>query len=142
MAASSSSEPVAFSSSSSSEELAASSGEAAPAAGGRLSAAALSLADVAIAAPGSTKEGFGYIGVWAKDAATCGAIESAGQGDFAVITVSTFRDGPLPAFGHLGPLTDGKVTVSLSGGTRTIAIEQTSADALTIDGKAYVRCTP
>ena len=100
--------------------------------------------DVAIAAPGSTADGFGYVGVWAKDAAGCAAIGTATEADFAVITGSTFRDGPSAAYGNFGALTDGKTTLEAGGssGQRSIAIELTAPDALTIDGKALVRCTP
>jgi hypothetical protein len=90
--------------------------------------------------PGSTAAGFGYVGVWAADASACATIDTASAG-FAVITGSTFRDGPSAAYGNFGPLADGKATLEASG-PRSIAIEQTSPDALTIDGKAYVRCTP
>ena len=39
---------------------------------------------------------------------------------------------------------DGKVTLNVggAGGSRSVALEQTAPDALTIDGKAYVRCVP
>jgi hypothetical protein len=100
--------------------------------------------DVAIAAPGSTADGFGYVGVWAQDAAGCAAIGTAAEADFAVITGSTFRDGPSAAYGNFGALADGKTTLDAGGssGQRSIAIELTAPDALTIDGKALVRCTP
>ena len=100
--------------------------------------------DVAIAAPGSKAEGFGFVGVWATDAAACGAIGSATEANFAVITTSTFRDGPSAAYGNFGALKDGKSTLAVGGasGQRSISIEQTSPDALTIDGKAYIRCSP
>jgi hypothetical protein len=122
---------------------AASSAEPAAAATGKLSASALA-GDVGVAATGSTAEGFGYVGVWAKDAAACAAIGTATETDFAVITGSTFRDGPSASYGNFGPLADGKATLEAGGsaGSRSIAIEQTSPDALTIDGKAYIRCTP
>ena len=109
----------------------------------KLTAAALS-GDVAIAAPGSATEGFGYVGVWAKDAAGCAAIGTATAADFAVITGSTFRDGPSAAYGNFGALAGGKATLTAGGtsGQRSIAVEQTSPGALTIDGKAFVRCTP
>jgi len=99
---------------------------------------------VAIAAPGSKADGFGFVGVWAKDAAACAAIGTSSEADFAVITTSTFRDGPSAAYGNFGALKDGKETLAAGGasGQRSIAVEQTSPDALTIDGKAYVRCSP
>jgi len=115
-----------------------------PAAGtGKLSAAALT-GDVAIAAPGSKADGFGFVGVWAKDAAACAAIGSASEADFAVITTSTFRDGPSAAYGNFSALKDGKGTLAAGGasGQRSIAVEQASSDALTIDGKPYIRCSP
>jgi hypothetical protein len=109
---------------------------------GKLPAGALS-GDVAVAAPGSTAEGFGYVGVWAADASACATIDTATSG-FAVITGSTFRDGPSASYGNFGPLADGKATLEAGGasGSRSITIEQAAPDALTIDGKAYVRCTP
>jgi hypothetical protein len=109
---------------------------------GTLPASALS-GDVGVAAAGSAIEGFGYVGVWAADASACATIETASSG-FAVITGSTFRDGPSAAYGNFGPLTDGKATLEAggTGGSRSIAIEQTSRDTLSINGKDYVRCTP
>jgi len=100
--------------------------------------------DVAIAAPGSKADGRGYVGVWATDASVCAAIGSPSATGFAVITVSTFRDGPSALFGNFGALKDGKAALQMggSGGQRTVNIEQTSPDALSIDGKAYVRCVP
>ena len=100
--------------------------------------------DVGIAAPGSAAEGFGYVGVWVKDAASCAAVGTPNAADFAVITTSTFRDGPSASYGNFGALKDGKGTLQAGGasGQRSIAIEQSTPDALTIDGKAYVRCTP
>ena len=100
--------------------------------------------DVAIAAPGSKADGFGFVGVWAKDATACSAIGSATEADFAVITTSTFRDGPSAAYGNFSALKDGKATLAVGGaaGQRSISIEQAAPDALTIDGKTYVRCSP
>lgn len=100
--------------------------------------------DVGIAAPGSKADGFGYVGVWAKDPAACAAIGTPAAADFAVITVSTFRDGPSAVYGNFGGMTGGKKTLQGGGaaGQRSIALEQSAPDALTIDGKAYVRCTP
>ena len=97
--------------------------------------------DVGIAAAGSAKEGFGYVGVWAKDPAGCAAIGTPAAADFAVITNATFRDGPSAAYGNFKALVGGKLTLQASG-PRTVALEQSTPDALTIDGKAYVRCTP
>jgi len=95
------------------------------------------------AAPGNATEGFGYVGVWAVDAAACAVIDQPAAKDFAVISTGTFRDGPKAYFGSFGALADGKlsITVRAAQGTRTIALEQTTPDALTIDGKAYLRCT-
>ena len=110
----------------------------------RIPATALT-GDVAIAAPGSKKDGQGYIGVWAKDAATCTTLGSAAAGDFAVITLSTFRNGPSALYGNLaGGLKDGKASFSVGGasGQQTVALEQTSPDALTVNGVAMVRCSP
>jgi hypothetical protein len=100
--------------------------------------------DVAIAAPGSKADGMGFVGVWATDAAACAAIGTATEANFAVITSSTFRDGPSAAYGNFSALKDGKGTLASGGasGQRSIAVEQTAPDALTIDGKAYVRCSP
>ena len=86
----------------------------------------------------------GFVGVWATDAAACAAIGTATEANFAVITSSTFRDGPSAAYGNFSALKDGKGTLAAGGasGQRSIAVEQASPDALTIDGKAYVRCSP
>jgi hypothetical protein len=99
--------------------------------------------DTRIAILGDAAEGFGYVGVWAVDAATCGTVDQAGATNFAVITRSTFRDGDKTYFGNFGPLADGKlsITVRAASGTRTIAVEQTAADTLSVDGKAMIRCT-
>ena len=100
--------------------------------------------DVAMAAPGSKADGRGYVGVWATDASVCAAIGSPSATGFAVITVSTFRDGPSASYGNFGTLKDGKLTLQMGNGTgqRSVSIEQTTPDALTVDGKAYVRCVP
>jgi hypothetical protein len=100
--------------------------------------------DVAIAAPGSAAEGRGYVGVWAKDAAGCAQIATATAGSFAVITTSTFRDGPSACYGNFGALADGKTDLKMgcTSGQRTVAVEQSTPDALTIDGTAMVRCKP
>jgi len=100
--------------------------------------------DVGVAAPGSTAEGFGYIGVWVADAADCANIGTSAAQNFAVITSSTFRDGPTAAYGNFAGLVDGKGTLKAGGanGQRSISIAQTTPDALTIDGKDYVRCVP
>ncbi len=99
--------------------------------------------DVAIAAAGSAVEGRGFVGVWAKDAAGCAQIGTATSG-FAVITNSTFRDGPSACYGNLGALTDGKGTfqMSCSGTARTVQVAQASPDTLTLDGVAMTRCKP
>jgi hypothetical protein len=99
--------------------------------------------DTRIAILGDPAEGFGYVGVWAVDAATCGTVDQAGATNYAVITRSTFRDGDKTYFGNFGPLADGKlsITVRAASGTRTIAVEQTAPDTLSVDGKAMIRCT-
>jgi hypothetical protein len=98
--------------------------------------------DTKVAILGDAAEGYGYVGVWAVDATACGVVDQPSASDFAVITRSTFRDGPKAYFGNFGPATDGKlsITVRAAQGTRTIAIEQTTPDALTVDGKALIRC--
>lgn len=100
--------------------------------------------DVGVAAPGSTAEGFGYVGVWVADASDCANIGTAGATNFAVITTSTFRDGLSAAYGNFGALVAGKATLKAGGanGQRSIEIAQTTPDALTIDGKSFVRCVP
>lgn len=112
---------------------------AATPAGGKIPAAAVT-GDVAIAAAGSKDDGFGYVGVWAKDAATCATIGDPAASGFAVITTATYRDGPSAEFGAFGKMDGGKI--SLEVGDKTVALEQSSPDALTIDGVAMVRCTP
>jgi len=99
--------------------------------------------DTRIAILGDATEGFGYVGVWAVDAATCGTVDQPGATNYAVITRSTFRDGDKTYFGNFGALADGKlsITVRAASGTRTIAIEQTAPDTLSVDGKAMIRCT-
>jgi hypothetical protein len=100
--------------------------------------------DVGVAAPGSAADGFGYVGVWVADASDCANIGTARAKNFAVITTSTFRDGPSAAYGNFGPLADGMTTLKVGGanGQRSIAIAQKTPEALTIDGKDYVRCVP
>ena len=95
--------------------------------------------DVAAAAAGSTDDGFGYVGVWAKDAATCATIADPAASGFAVITGISYRDGPRASFVKLGKENGGKLTIA--AGSRTINVEQSAPDALTIDGVAMVRCT-
>ena len=92
---------------------------------------------------GDPEEGYGYVGVWAVDAAGCGVVDQPGAANFAVITRATFRDGEKAYFGSFGPLVDGKATLTVRAaqGSRTIALEQTATDALTVDGKALIRCT-
>ena len=116
---------------------------AAAAATGKLPTTGLST-DTLAAAPGNATEGFGYVGVWAVDAAGCAAIDQPAAANFAVVTTSTFRDGPKAYFGNFAGLVDGKlsVTVRAAAGTRTIAIEQAAPDTLTVDGKALIRCVP
>ena len=98
--------------------------------------------DTQVAVLGDAAEGYGYVGVWAVDAAACGTVDQPGASGFAVITRSTFRDGPKAYFGNFGPAADGtlSITVRAAQGTRTIAIVQTGPDALTVDGKALIRC--
>lgn len=98
--------------------------------------------DTVIAILGDKEAGYGYVGVWAVDAAACGAVDQPNASNFAVITRSTFRDGPKSYFGQFGALEAGKlsITVRAAQGTRTIVIEQAMPDALTVDGKALVRC--
>lgn len=122
----------------SSSEAASASMAAAPA-GGKIPAAVMA-GDVAAAAAGSKTDGFGYVGVWAKDAATCATIGDPSATGFAVITTSTYRDGPKAQYGNFGAMTDGKKSIKLSD--KTVTLEQSSPDALTIDGVAMVRCTP
>ena len=100
--------------------------------------------DTKIAIAGDPEPGYGYIGVWALDAAACGTVDPPGASTFAVVTRTTFRDGPKAYFGNFGPLADGKlsITVRAAQGTRTIVMEQSTPDALTVDGKALVRCKP
>jgi hypothetical protein len=143
-AGSSSSEAAVLSSAS---EVSSSSAEASTAPSttvGKLPATGLS-GDTQIAANGSTAKGYGYVGVWATDAAACANIDQPGATGFAVITVATFRDGPSAIYGNFKGLdADGKVTLNAGGtsGSRSIALQLTDPNALTIDGKAYVRCSP
>ena len=99
--------------------------------------------DTRIAVLGDPEEGYGYVGVWAVDAATCRTVDQAGAANFAVITRSTFRDGDKTYFGSFGALADGKlsITVRAAQGTRTIVLEQAAADMLSVDAKAMIRCT-
>jgi len=96
---------------------------------------------VATAAPGSTVDGFDYVGVWAKDGATCATIGSTGATGFAVITTASFRDDTRTGTGVYLAETNGKVSLDLGGG-KSVSLEQTGKDALDIDGTAMVRCTP
>jgi hypothetical protein len=105
-------------------------------------AAGASQEDTKTAFVGDPEPGYGYVGVWALDTASCATVDQAGATNFAVITRKTFRDGPKGYFGTFGPLVDGKlsITVRAAQGTRTIVLEQSAADALTVDGKALIRC--
>lgn len=98
--------------------------------------------DTQAAIPGDPEPGYGYVGVWALDAASCASVDQTGATNFAVVTRKTFRDGPKGYFGTFGPLVDGKlsITVRAAQGTRTIVMEQSAPDALTVDGKALIRC--
>ena len=129
---------------SSSEAMSSSSEAPAPVAINKIPAGALT-GDVAAAAPGSTKDGLGYIGVWAKDAAGCAALGSPAATDFAVITVSTFRNGPSALYGNFGRgLKDGKASFTMgdTSGQQTLTLEQSTPDTLTVNGVAMVRCVP
>lgn len=107
---------------------------------GKIPAGALT-GDVAIAAAGSATEGYGYVGVWAKDAATCAMIGDPGTSGFAIITTATFRDGATAEFGAFSAMgADNKLTAE--AGDRNITLELTGPDALTVDGTPMVRCTP
>lgn len=130
MAASSSEEPAMAASS---EEPMMAAAEA------KLPATGLST-DTLAAAGGRADEGYGYVGVWAVDAAGCAAIDTATAANFAVITNATFRDGPSANFGNWGQMKDGKLTIK--AGARSLIVEQSAPDTLTIDGKALIRCTP
>ena len=110
-----------------------------PVALNKLPASALG-GDIGIAAPGSKADGYGYVGVWVKDAATCAAIGTPSATDFAVITAATFRNGPAANYGNFKGLADGKGT--LTAGSLTVTLEQTGPDALTVNGVAMVRCVP
>jgi hypothetical protein len=100
--------------------------------------------DTRSALTGDAEEGYGYVGVWALDAPGCAVIDLPTASGFAVITRTTFRDGPKAYFGNFGPLVEGKlsITVRAAQGSRTIEIGQTAPDTLTVDGKALIRCTP
>jgi hypothetical protein len=109
------------------------------AATGTIPAAALT-GDVAVAAPGSTVDGFGYVGVWAKDAATCATIGAPDASGFAVITTTSYRDGPTATTGTFGPLSAGNVSLDVGG--LTVSLMQISPTSLSINGVAMIRCTP
>lgn len=110
----------------------------------KIPAAALT-GDIAVAAPGSTKDGLGYIGVWATDAATCATLGAPAPGAFAVITLSTFRNGPSALFGNFASgLKDGKASFNMggAGGPQLLSLEQSAPDTLTVNGVPMVRCVP
>lgn len=98
--------------------------------------------DVVAAAAGDTRPGYGYVGVWAAEAATCASIADPGSAKFAVITDATFRDGERAYFGSFAPMTDNKLslTVRAAAGTRTINLELAGPDSLSVDGTALLRC--
>lgn len=100
--------------------------------------------DTRVAAPGATGDGRGYVGVWAKDATGCLQIDQTVAADFAIITGSTFRNGPSACYGNFGPIVGGKgsITVSCAGATQTVTLEQSSPDAISVNGAALVRCKP
>ena len=110
----------------------------------KLPASAL-VGDVAAAAPGSTVDGFGYVGVWAKDAAACAQIAAPNATDFTVITAATFRNSAGSCTGAFGALADGKASLAMScaGAASTVTVAQSAPDTLTInDGPELVRCKP
>ncbi len=120
-----------------------SSEEPAPAAANKIPAAALT-GDVGVAAPGSKADGQGYVGVWVADAADCATIGS-GNGRFAVITLSTYRDGPSAIYGNFAKgLTNGTVTFTLAApaGQMALVLAQSAPDQLLINGQPMVRCSP
>jgi hypothetical protein len=102
--------------------------------------------DTQQAAEGSTVEGMGYVGVWAKDAAGCAAIDQPAAADFAVITNSTIRQGANACYGNFAPLKDGKASLPVgcpaAGNSPVVDISMASPDALQIDaGPALIRCS-
>jgi hypothetical protein len=100
--------------------------------------------DTVLAAAGAEGEGLSHIGVWAADAAGCAKVDQAGATGYVVITGSTYRDDTGTCFGNFGPIADGKGTLEAgcTSGHKSVAIEQSAPDAITIDGVALVRCTP
>lgn len=146
MAAVSSEEPAMAATSSEEPAMAATSSEEpamVTATAPKLPASGLSQ-DTMSAAGGRAGDGFGYVGVWAVDPATCATIDQPGStGAFAVVTANSFRNGPNAGFGNFGPLMDGKLTATVVGGsTASITLEQDLADTLKVNGTAMVRCVP
>lgn len=100
--------------------------------------------DTLQAAAGVEGEGLSHIGVWAADAAGCAKVDQAGATGYVVITGSTYRDDTGTCFGNFGPIEGGKGTLEAgcASGHKSVAIEQSASEAITIDGVALVRCTP
>ncbi len=59
---------------------------------------------------------------------------------FAVITTTSYRDGPTATTGTFGPLSAGSVSLNVGG--LTVSLMQISPTSLSINGVAMVRCTP
>ena len=111
---------------------------------GKLAATGLG-SDTTLAAAGNSNEGFGYIGVWAADAAGCLTVDQPGAKDFAVITTATVRTGDSACYKNNQPLADGKLTINAlcSGGTKeTVEIAMSTPDAITVNGTSLIRCVP
>ena len=99
--------------------------------------------DVAIAAPGAKDHD--YIGVWASDAAGCAAIGTPDEKDISVLTLSTYRAGASACYGNFaGGLKDGMASFNMlcTAGTLALGLQQSTPDALVINGRSMVRCKP
>jgi hypothetical protein len=95
--------------------------------------------DIRVALAGDKQEGFGYVGVWAIDYQTCRRIDKSGNAVFAVITRSTFRNGPKAWFGNFGSMTDGRLLLSTSG--QRVELQQLWGNTLAVNGRPLVKCS-
>jgi hypothetical protein len=95
--------------------------------------------DTRIAA-GADRSQIGYLGVWAPDFLSCGAVDQSAEADFLVVTPISIRRGPrLPDIVTAVPATDGKIAVTV--GETSYEIVQLGSDTITLNGEQFVRCT-
>ncbi len=100
-----------------------------------------------MAAAGSTREGMGYVGVWAEDAAGCATVDQPNPARYVVITSATIRSNDHACYANNKPLVDGKQTLTFScpavpdSKPASVEISMPSPDTLIFNGSPpLVRC--